>query len=106
MILCTTELPMKNYTILGLVKGCSVRSKSVVGDLASLVKNAVGGELKAYSSLIEQATDQALLRMEESATELGADAVITVRFSSTTVTTGGAEVTAYGTAIKINDQVE
>jgi uncharacterized protein YbjQ (UPF0145 family) len=101
MIISTSEIKAENYTVLGMVKGCSVCSRSLIGDLASAIKNLLGGELTAYSTLLERASEGALIRMQDEAEKLGANAIMCVRFTSSNVTTGGAEFIAYGTAIKI-----
>ena len=84
---------------LGLVQGSTVRAKHVGRDIMAGLKNIVGGELKGYTELLEDARGQALQRMLEQATQLGANAVINVRFTTSSISQGAAELFAYGTAV-------
>ncbi|MBH1971184.1 YbjQ family protein [Moraxellaceae bacterium AER2_44_116] len=86
---------------LGVVQGSTVRSKHVGRDIMAGLKNVVGGELKAYTELLTEARNQATNRMVEQAEQLGANAVLNVRYTSTSVTTGAAEILAYGTAVTL-----
>ncbi len=86
---------------LGIAQGSTVRAKHVGRDFMSGLKNIVGGELKAYTELMQEARDEAVARMKQEATGLGADAVLNVRFVTTSITTGAAEILAYGTAVKL-----
>ena len=101
MIVVNTEtVPGRSVTeILGLVQGNTVRAKNVGRDITAGFKNLVGGELKGYTQLLTEARRQAVERMIEQAVQLGADAVINVRFSTSAVTAGAAELYAYGTAV-------
>lgn len=90
----------KNITILGLVRGNIVTSKNVGRDIMAGVKTLVGGEIKSYSMMTNEARQIAEDRMIEEAERLGADGVISMRFSSGTVMQGTIEMLAYGTAIK------
>ena len=85
----------------GLVSGSTVRAKHVGKDIAAMFKNIVGGELKGYSELLRDARKQATERMIEQARQLGANAVVNVRYSTSSVAQGAAELYAYGTAVKI-----
>lgn len=96
------SLPGANYTPLGIVSGSTIRSKNFVADFGQSLKSIVGGELKSYTSMMEKARKQAIERMIEEAQQLGADAVIGVRFSTSAIVAEAAEVLVYGTAIKIN----
>ncbi len=101
MILTTTEtIPGKNLEILGLVKGSTVHSKNIGRDIGASFKTLVGGELTGYTEMMNEARAHATKRMVDDATALGADAVITLRYSSASVMAGAAEVMAYGTAVK------
>lgn len=84
---------------LGVVQGSTVRSKHVGRDIMAGLKNVVGGELKGYTELLSEARRQATERMVEEAEALGANAVINVRYTTTAVTSGAAEILAYGTAV-------
>lgn len=86
---------------LGLVRGTTVRSKHIGKDIMAGFKNIVGGEVRGYSELMTEARDEALQRMDLDAKLLGADAIVGVRFSTSLISVEMAEVTAYGTAIKL-----
>ncbi|NLY77467.1 MAG: YbjQ family protein [Tissierellia bacterium] len=86
---------------LGLVKGSTIRAKHLGKDIVAGFRHMVGGELKEYSEMIEEARQIAIDRMVEEAKQLGTDAVINVRFSTTSVMQGAAEVLVYGTAVKL-----
>ncbi len=86
--------------MLGLVKGCTIQSKNVGRDITQSFKTLVGGELKAYTEMMNEARALATKRMVEEAERLGADAVVNLRYSSASVMQGAAEVMAYGTAVK------
>ena len=101
MIVINTEsVPGKEVVkILGLVQGNTIRAKHVGRDIAAGFKNLVGGELKGYTELLTEARRQAIERMMAQAQELGANAVVNVRFTTSAVTQGAAELYAYGTAV-------
>ena len=103
MTLTNTEtVPGKTITrFYGLVTGSTVRAKHIGRDLMACLKNIVGGELKGYTELLQEARDDALARMVEQAESLGANAVVNVRFSTSSVTQGAAELFAYGTAVTV-----
>ena len=84
---------------LGIVQGSTVRAKHIGRDLMAGLKNIVGGELKGYTELLSEARDEAFGRMIEQATAKGANAVINVRFSTSSVTQGASEILAYGSAV-------
>ncbi len=102
MILTNIEsIPSKNIVEhYGLVQGSTIRAKHVGRDLMAGLKNIVGGELKGYTELMKEARQQATDRMVEQAQELGANAIINVRFTTTSVSQGAAEMLAYGTAVR------
>lgn len=85
--------------ILGLVQGNTVRAKHAGRDIAAGLKNLVGGELKGYTELLTESRRQAMERMMAQAQQLGANAVVNVRFTTSAVTSGAAELYAYGTAV-------
>lgn len=86
---------------LGMVQGSTVRAKHFGRDIMAGLKNIVGGELRGYTELMEEARREAIRRMEEQARMLGADAVVNVRLATSTITQGAAELLAYGTAVKL-----
>ncbi|MBH1986008.1 MAG: YbjQ family protein [Burkholderiales bacterium] len=86
---------------LGLAQGSTVRAKHAGKDFLSGLKNIVGGELKAYTELMQEARDEALQRMTEEARSMGANAVLNVRFTTTSITMGAAEILAYGSAVQL-----
>lgn len=85
----------------GLVQGSTIRAKHVGRDIMASLKNIVGGELKGYTDLLVEARNQATQRMIAQAKELGADAIINVRFSTSSVAQGAAEILVYGTAVRL-----
>jgi len=84
---------------LGMVQGSTVRAKHAGRDLMAGLKNIVGGELKGYTELMQEAREEATDRMVQQAKSIGANAVLNVRFATTSVTLGAAEILAYGTAV-------
>lgn len=84
---------------LGLVQGSTVRSKHVGKDIMAGLKNIVGGELKGYTGLLKEAREEATSRMVKQAESVGANAVLNVRYSTSSITQGAAEMLAYGTAV-------
>lgn len=86
---------------LGMVQGSTVRSKHIGRDFMAGIKNIVGGELKGYTELLEDARKEATARMQEQARAIGANAVLNVRFSTSSVAQGAAELFVYGTAVVI-----
>ena len=86
----------------GVVSGSTVRAKHVGRDLMAGLKNLVGGELKGYTELLQEARQEAVDRMVEQAQSVGANAVVNVRFSTSSVTQGAAELFAYGTAVRVD----
>ncbi len=93
-------IPEKELEVLGLVKGSTIRSKHIGSDISQSFKTLVGGELKSYTEMMNEARALATKRMVEEAEALGADAIINVRYASAAVMQGAAEVMAYGTAVK------
>ena len=89
-------------THLGLVQGNTVRAKHIGRDIASSLKNIVGGELHAYTELLTDSRQQAIDRMVETAKEMGANAVVNIRFSTSSVSAGAAELYVYGTAVVVD----
>lgn len=88
----------------GMVQGNTVRAKHIGRDIGAGLKNLVGGELKGYTELLVEARRESVSRMMAQAEELGANAVLNVRFSTSSITTGAAELYAYGTAVVLEDE--
>ncbi|MCI5073152.1 YbjQ family protein [bacterium] len=103
MILSNLEsIPNKQVTEhLGVVSGSTVRAKHAGRDLLAGLKNVFGGELTAYTELLTESREEAIQRMIAQAQSLGADAVVNIRFSTSSVTAGAAELYVYGTAVKL-----
>lgn len=87
----------------GLVSGNTVRAKHLGTDLLAGLKNMVGGELRAYTELLKDARLEAIDRMTNEARMLGANAIVNVRFSTTSITQGTAELFVYGTAVRVEE---
>lgn len=100
LILTSETVPGHDIEALGLVRGSTVRAKHIGSDIVAGLRNIVGGEVKEYAALLAGAREQALDRMIDEARALGADAVVTTRFESSTITQAASEVLAYGTAVK------
>ena len=102
MILVNTDyITGKELEMLGLVKGATIQSKNIGRDITQSFKTLVGGELGAYTDMMNQARALATKRMVDEATQMGADAVVNIRYASSAVMQGAAEVIAYGTAVKL-----
>ena len=98
----TEEIPGQQIVeFYGVVTGSTVRAKHIGRDIAASLKNFVGGELKGYTELLQEARKEALHRMMEQARSVGANAVINVRFATSSIAQGAAELFAYGTAVKV-----
>ena len=89
--------------VLGLVRGSSVRTKHVGKDLIANLRNVAGGEIYEYTKMLAQAREQAIDRMIEEAQLLGGDAIVSVRFQTSMVMKGAAEMLCYGTAVRLDD---
>ncbi len=101
MILVNTDyITGKELEMLGLVKGSTIQSVNVGKDISQAFKTLVGGELKQYAEMMNQARALATKRMAEDAEALGADAVVNIRYASASVMSSAAEVIAYGTAVR------
>ncbi|RJO65451.1 MAG: hypothetical protein C4523_15990 [Myxococcales bacterium] len=103
MILVNTEsIPGRTITAyFGVVTGSTVRAKHVGRDIAAWLKNVVGGELKGYTELLQEARQEAISRMIDEANSLSANAIVNVRFATCSVAQGAAELLAYGTAVRV-----
>lgn len=96
----TDYISGKEFEMLGMVQGSTIQSKNIGRDITQGFKTLVGGELKAYNEMMNEARALATKRMVMQAEELGADAVVNIRYASSAVMQGAAEVIAYGTAVK------
>jgi len=104
MILVNTDfITGKNIETISIVKGATIRSKNVGKDIMSGLKTLVGGEITAYVEMMSEARAIATKRMVEEAEELGADAVINIRYATSAIMSSAAEVIVYGTAVKFID---
>ena len=106
MIISTSESVAGHRVVrhLGLVRGNTIRARHIGRDIKALGRNIVGGEIAEYTKLLAEAREQALDRMIEEATDLGANAVVTMRFATSMVTSGGAELLAFGTAVVVEPE--
>ena len=94
------HIPGTNFEVLGLVRGSVVLAKDAGSDFLAGLMNFVGGEITAYTDMLEDARQTATERMETEAERLGADAVINIRYSTSAIMAGAAEILVYGTAVK------
>jgi len=98
----TQEIPGKTIVeFYGLVSGSTVRAKHIGRDIAAGLKNIVGGELTGYTELLSEARGEAIRRMSYQAENMGANAIVNVRFATSSVSQGAAELFAYGTAVMV-----
>ncbi|MFV1993753.1 MAG: YbjQ family protein [Acidiferrobacterales bacterium] len=104
MLLTNLEIvPGKRITKhLGLVQGSSVRAKHVGRDIMASLKNIFGGELKGYTELLHESREEAIKRMQAQAEKVGANAILNIRFSTSSIAQGAAELFAYGTAVVLD----
>ena len=104
-MLITTQDELSDYQItktLGLVKGNTIRARHVGKDILAALRSMVGGEILEYTKMISESREQALDRMIEQAQEMGADGIVCVRYTTTAVLSGAAEMFVYGTAVKLD----
>ena len=103
-MLLTTQDRFDDHEIaasLGIVKGNTIRARHVGKDILASIRNIVGGEVKEYTKMMAESREQSLDRMIRSAEELGADAIVGIRFTSAAVMNSAAEILVYGTAVKL-----
>ncbi len=96
----TEAIPGQKYELIALVKGSMIQSKHLGKDIGNALKSIVGGELRGYSEMLNEARAIATKRMMEEAAKLNADAVVNIRYTTSAVTQGAAEILAYGTAVR------
>lgn len=100
LVTTTESIPGKNYEILGVVQGNTIQTKNIGRDITQALKSLAGAELKAYVEMVSKARALATERMCDEARALGADAVVAMRYASSTVAASAAEILAFGTAVK------
>ena len=96
----TENIPGKSYEIIGVAKGNMIQTKNIGRDISQGLKSIVGGELKNYVKMMNESRAIATQRMVEDAEAMGADAVVAMRYVTSMISAGAAEITAYGTAVK------
>ena len=99
-IVTVETLPGMNYEVLGIVSGSTIQSKNMFADFGQGLKSIVGGELKSYTGMMEKAREQATQRMVDRAVQMGADAVVGVRYTTNSIMAQAAEVLVFGTAVR------
>lgn len=106
MIVTTTpDVPgMRIVKSIGMVRGSTVRGKHVGKDLLAFFRNLVGGEIPEYSKMLAESREQALDRMMSAAEQLGANAIVAARYSTSSITSGAAEILIYGTAVVVEEK--
>jgi uncharacterized protein YbjQ (UPF0145 family) len=101
MLVSTTDvIPGKDYEIIGIAQGSTVQTVNALRDIGAGLKNLLGGELTKYNEMMAKARDMAMGRMIDSAQRMGADAIVGMRYASSELAQGAAEMMAYGTAVK------
>ncbi len=100
LLLTIDQIPGKSFSVLGLVRGSTIQCKNIGHDFLSGLQNLVGGEMDSYTQMMNDARDIATVRMTREAESLGADAVIGLRYTTSSVAQGAAEVMVYGTAVR------
>ncbi|MGB2959846.1 MAG: YbjQ family protein [Bacteroidota bacterium] len=106
MILSTTQAVAGKTVVrtIGVVKGNTIRARHIGKDITALLKNVFGGEIEEYTKLLAESREQALDRMIKQAEDLGANAAVEVRFSTSAIMGGAAEIMVYGTAVVVEDE--
>lgn len=103
IVTSSLEIPGKKVVkILGIARGNTVRARNIGRDIGAAFKNMVGGEIKTYTDMLTQSRDEAYNRMVNNAIDMGADAVINMRFVTAMIMQGASEILAYGTAVKLS----
>lgn len=103
MIATTERIPGKEYEVIGEVFGVTTQSRNMFSDVGAGLKSMIGGEIKAYTKMLTTSREVAIERMKDNAKELGADAVVMMRFDSGSIAQDIQSVVAYGTAVKFVD---
>ena len=102
LIVTTDHIPGRTHQVIGLVRGSTIQTRNIGKDFAQSLKTIVGGELKFYTEMMDSARDLATHRMEDEAARLDADAIVCVRYATSAIMQGAAEVMVYGTAVKFD----
>jgi len=103
IVVTTPDIPGSQVTqTLGLVRGSTIRARHVGKDIMALLRNVAGGEIKEYTKMLAESREQAIDRMVEEAEALGADAIVGLRFQTSMVMSGAAEMLCYGTAVLLD----
>lgn len=103
LITTTENIPGRPYEVIGEVFGVTTQSKNLVSNWGANIKNIFGGEIKAYTNMLYKARENALKRLRAEAADVGADAVVMMRFDSSSINGNMQSVVAYGTAVKFTD---
>ena len=104
IVVTTPDLPgMRVTSTLGLVRGNTIRARHVGKDVLAIFRNIAGGEIREYTKMMAEAREQAIDRMVEEAEVLDADAIISVRFQTSMIQSGAAEMLCYGTAVRLDE---
>lgn len=106
LVVTTENIPGYKYEVIGNVFGVTTQSKNVVSDFGASIKSVIGGEVKAYTKMLQTSRKVALERLREEAASMGADAVVMMRFDSGSIDTDMQSVVAYGTAVKLIEEDE
>jgi len=102
LVVNTEAIPGKEvYHVLGLVRGNTIRARNIGRDIGAGLKSLIGGELKDYTIMLTDAREEAMQRMIKEAEQLGANAILNVRFTTSSIMGGASEILAYGTAVKV-----
>ncbi len=105
IVVSTNEIANKKVVkTIGLVKGNTIRARNLGRDIVAKFKNMIGGEIEEYTKLLAQSREQALDRMIVSAEEMGANAILSIRFSTSEIMENAAEIMVYGTAVVVEDE--
>ena len=106
MIVVTTDTVQGKRIVetMGIVKGNTIRARHIGKDILAGLKNVIGGEIEEYSKMIAESREQSIDRMKEDALRIGADAIVCVRFTTSSMMQGAAELLAYGTAVKLAEE--
>lgn len=100
LVVNTETIPGQEFEVLGLAMGSTIQSKNIGHDIGQSFKTLVGGELKSYTAMMDEARNIAIQRMVNQAGSMGADAIVNLRFATSAIMAGAAEVMAYGTAVR------
>lgn len=103
LVTTTEHIPGKNYEVIGEVFGVTTQSRNAVSDFGAGLKSIVGGEIKGYTKMLQKSRNSAIQRLRDEAANIGADAVVMMRFDSSSIAGDMQSIVAYGTAVKFID---